>query len=161
MAHKGRRYKLWFRRDAAWNLNDYNYGYPEAYYMRFRSPMVSTRWDLHSLSDATAVNLNKTYTRVWTTPPIGGVFDNTYWSIELLGPPDTYALELRFRLKHAALVDLPLFDATYPINQQVFGYELILADTWTTLHFLSPDISLPNNKFFMDIESAGYLRYNP
>lgn len=161
MAHKGDRYKLWFRRDAAWNLNNYRFGYPEAYFVRARDAMVSTRWDVSSLDFNVAINTNKEFVRTWTSLPRGTVFDNTYWSIEISGPADESNLQCRFRLLHSALIDTPLFSATYDFSQTVLGFESLFLDQWTTLHFLSPDITLPSHGFRVILDAANYTRYNP
>jgi len=161
VAHKGKIWKLWFRRDASWSLNNYRTGYPEAYYVRARDAMVSTRWDVSSMDFNVGVNLNKTFDRRWTSEPRGGVFDNSYWSIEVTGPADQHVLQCRFRLTHSALVDTPLFSATYTFDQTFIGFENIFLDQWDTLHFLNPDIHLPSGGFRVFLEAARYARYNP
>lgn len=161
MAHKGRYWKLWFRRDAAWFLNVYTYAYPEAYYVTGRDPVVSLRWRVSESLDLNGLNLSKDYDRRWTSAPFGGVFDNAYWSIELLGPPDGLIDGARLRIKHSALIDTPLVDITYDASQSVFGFENFFLHTWRTVHFISPDVTFPENRFRLTVGAATYARYNP
>jgi len=161
MAHRGKHWKLWFRRDANWNLNNYAEGYPEAYFIRSRDFISSPRYAVSLIDTVVAVNVNKTYDRTWTSAPVGGFFDNVYWIVEMFGRPDESVSTAKFSLWHNAVVDTPLFSATYKCSQVVLGYESLFLSGLVQLHFLSADINVDPVSFRVFIQAARYGRYNP
>lgn len=161
MAHKGSPYKLWFRRDANWNLNNYNYGYPECYLVRGNDFISSPRYAVARFGDVDGVNLNKDYLRKWTSPTYGSFFDNVYWTLELQGPVDESITQARFGIWHQALIDTPLFTATYKCSQVVLGYESVFLSGLVQLHYLSPDVTVDPETFRVFFQAARYGRYNP
>lgn len=161
MAHKGKSYKLWFRRDAAWDLNNYLFGYPECYQLFNYGLMTSARYAVSQMRKVDAVNLSKDYDRTWTSPPYGGFFDNAYWFIRISSPPDERVDKIRFSIWHDAVIPTPLFSATMFVQfvrPQYFGWYLFGIDQ---LHFLSPDVQVNLTSFFVDLQAATYTRYNP
>jgi hypothetical protein len=161
MAHKGKVYKLWFRRDAAYNVNASPLKYPEALYIAFKSLIFSSRYAVSQIDQVLGVNLNKTFTRVWTSEVYGGFFDNVYWIFEVLGDPQEPIDRVRFSIWHDAIIDTPLYDATYR-----FFFPNVQWDEWVilnreTLHFLSPDVTVSGGNLRVTLRAADYTRYNP
>lgn len=161
MPHKGRIYKRWFRLDASWDLAFGNLMLPEAFFIPFHTSIFSSKYAVSQIGKVMAVNLHRDYVRTWESPVFGGFFDNVYWTFELLGPPDQYVQRTRFSIWHDAIIDTPLYDATYfePLANREWGL-------WTlrnveTLHWLSPDITVNPYPLQLTIQAARYDRYNP
>lgn len=161
MAHKGRLWKLWFRRDASWTENFGALMLPEAFYIPFHTLIFSSRYAVSQIGQVDAINLNKGYVRKWTSPTYGGFFDNVYWTFELLSPPNERVTRTRFAIWHDAIIDTPLYDATYiePLGNTEWG--LWSLRNVETLHFLSPDITVSPYPLQLTIQAARYARYNP
>jgi len=161
MAHVGKFYKLWFRRDAAPDSNDNKKNYPEAY--RFDSPQefFSSRYAISQLRTVYAVNVSKDYKRIWRSETIGGFFDNAYWQVEFTDVPDIRPAKFRLSFWHDAVIDTPLFDATYGLSHHPGTYALWEGGAMLQLHFLSPDIVLDPDRLLPTISAAGWNIYNP
>jgi len=161
MAHKGKLYKLWFRRDAAWELNNYQFAYPECYRIYYHDLIFSARYAVSQISQVMGVNLSKEYLRSWRSPTYGGIFDNVYWILSITSPPNEPVDEGRFAIWHSAVIDTPLFDATYRTVQTLPQYENFSFQQLKQLHYLSPDISVDPETFKIFFTAARYDRYNP
>lgn len=161
MAHTGREYKLWFRRDAAWDINNYTYAYPEAYYVYFSGQIASRDYDLSSIRSENAVNLHKLYDRTWVSRITGTVEDNTFWVLQFTNAPDEKLDRLRIAVWHAALIDTPLFDATYRLNESEPVYYNMQGGAMLQLHFLSEKIFVDPVRFQPWIKAARWDRYQP
>lgn len=161
MAHKGRLWKVWFRRDASWSENFGPLMLPEAFYIPFHSLIFSTRYAVSQISNLNAINLSKEFDRTWRSPTYGGIFDNVYWTFELLSPPNEVVRRTKFGIWHDALIDTPLYSATYlePLGNIEWG--LWSLRNVETLHFLSPDITINPFPLQLTIQAARYNRYNP
>jgi hypothetical protein len=161
MAHVGKNYKLWFRRDANWDLNNYKFGYPECYFILSHQLIFSARYAVSQIKKVDAVNLYKTYDRVWTSPTYGGFFDNVYWQLEFVDPPDEPINTVRFKIWHDAIIDVPLFDATYGMQHHPTPYYLVETSALMELHWLSPDITVDPERFLIKFAAARWGRYPP
>jgi hypothetical protein len=161
MAHVGKNWKLWFRRDAAWDLKNYKTGFAEAYEAHPRYLISSSRYATSLFSTVLAVNTSKDYSRFWRSETVGGFFDNVYWTFELLTPPNEVAAWVRFKIWHDALIPTPLFSADYdcPILNQ--GWDVWFLRDLRQLNFLSPDINVDPNTWQVTIRAAPWIRYNP
>lgn len=161
MAHKGRIYKVWFRRDAAWTENFGPLVYPEAFYLPFHSLIFSARYAVSAIAQVMAINTSKDFVRIWRSPTYGGFFDNVYWTFEVLGEPNEIPVRAKFGIYHDAVIDTPLYVATYhfPLGNTEWGlWDLRNVET---LHFLSPDITVSPYPLQLTIQGARYDRYNP
>lgn len=161
MAHKGRLYKNWFRRDAAWSINWGPGMLPEAFECVFNTQIFSARYAVALFPTVLAINLNKTYTRIWTSPVVGGFFDNVYWTFELLSPPNEVVDKIKFGIWHNAIIPTPLYSATYRIQQPLLEWFTYSFSALEQLHFLSPDITVNPFPLRVTIQAARYARYNP
>lgn len=159
MAHTGRNYKLWFRRDAAWELQNYAFAYPEAYYCYSHGLISSSRYNVEVIGYENAINLNKGYRRIWTSAPSGNIFDNAYWQIETVSQPDEYFDRFRLSIWHSAIIDTPLFDATYKLNESSPVYYNFQGGAMLQLHYLSPDVNVDPDRFAPWIKAARWDRY--
>lgn len=161
MAHKGKVYKLWWRRDAAWELNNYNFGWPEAYRILSHGLIFSARYAVEVIDYNFALNFKKTYDRTWESEPRGGFFDNAYWRIEFPGPPDEPLELIKFGLWHNAIIDTPLFTATYQFSELDPDYHFMRVGALRQLHFLSPDVQVNPDRFLPIIVAARWDVYHP
>lgn len=161
MAHKGHAYKLWFRRDASWDLNNYTFGYPECYYISSHATIFSARYAVSQISQVMAVNTKKTYDRLWISETYGGFFDNVYWFLEFKDAPDEPISRVRFSIWHNAVIDFPLFSATYGMQHHPTFYYAVDTSALIELHWLSPDITVDPERFLIKFRAARYDRYNP
>lgn len=161
MAHVGKHYKLWFRRDATWDLNNYAFGWPEAYHVHQHGLVTSARYDMTSIDRNVAVNLKKTYDREWVSEPYGGFFDNTYWKISWDSPPDEVWLHFKFEIWHNAIIPSPLFSATYRVRELSPVYYNFQGGAMTQLHWLSPEVTVDPDRFAPWIFASRWDRYNP
>jgi len=161
MAHVGRSYKLWYRRDASWDLNNYRFGFPEAYLCFSHGTIFSARYSVEVIDYEPAVNLNKGYSRVWRSAPRGNFFDNAYWQLEFRNPAYTQLDNFRFSIWHQAVVDFPLFSATYRKRESSPVYYSLPGGFMEELHFLSPDITVDPVRFQPWVIAARWNVYNP
>jgi hypothetical protein len=161
MAHVGRLYRLWFRRDAAWDLNNYKFAFPEAYLLFSHGFMTSARYDVADIDTVFAVNTKKTYDRTWTSEPVGGFFDNAYWQIQFSGPHEEQLETCRFSVWHKAIIDTPLFDATFFKGESSPAYFNARYAGLKQLHFLSGDVQVDPERFHLTIIAARWNVYNP
>jgi len=161
MAHVGKHYKLWFRRDAAWQLNNYAFAYPEAYWLFQHGTILSNRYDFGSLDLRYAINLKKTYDREWVSEPYGGFFDNTYWKVAIESEPDEIFTQFRFSIWHNAIIPFPVFSASYRTNESSPLYYNFQGGAMVQLHFLSPDVQVDPLRFAPWLFAARWDRYNP
>lgn len=161
MASKGKLWKLWFRRDASWNLNFSPLSMPECIYISFNSTIFSARYAVSQIKQVMAVNLSKEYVRKWTSPTYGGTFDNVYWTFEIEGQPNENPTGLKFAIWHEAVIDTPLYSATYFLPDEFFEWYSWQLLGVKTLHFLSPDITVDPYPLRLAIQAARYDRYNP
>jgi len=159
--NKGRVYKKWFRADAAWDVNFGPFTYPEAFYLPFHSEIFSSRYAVSQIHRVMGINLNKGFVRKWTSPTYGGFFDNVYWTFEVLGPPDEPVFETRFAIWHQAVIDTPLYDATYRSIISTVEWNLWTLLNAKELHWLSPEITVNPYPLRLTIQAARYDRYNP
>jgi len=161
MAHKGKLYKQWFRRDAAWSVNG-GYGtYPEAFECVFHTLIFSAKYQVSQFATVLAVNLSKDYVRLWRSEPVGGFFDNAYWQVEMLSPANEVVRQIKFGLWHDAVIDTPLFSATYRTLQSLNEFNIFPIQGLVELHFLSADVTVDPEQFRMSIQHAPYSKYNP
>jgi len=162
MAHKGRLYKLWFRRDAAWEASfNYTFGWPEAYMLTTSTLMTSARYAVSQMDTVPAINLNKTFDRTWTSAPVGGFFDNAYWRLSFFEDPQEDIRHFKYEVRHSAIIDTPLFSATYQLRNQPGAYPLCQGGHFTELHFLSPDIQVDTERFTLTFFAARWNICNP
>lgn len=161
MAHVGKAYKLWFRRDAAWQLNNYRFGWPEAYRVLSHGPISSSRYNVEVIGYENAINLSKEYSRKWVSAPSGNVFDNAYWQVEFPGAPDEPLENIKIGIWHSALIDTPLFSATYRSSELDPDYHFLRCGALIQLHFLSPDVQVDPERFGAIIVAARWDVYNP
>lgn len=161
MAHKGKLYKLWFRRDAAWNVNNYRQAFPEAYSLTFHNGPSSARYAVADLGTVLGVNLNKTYTRVWTSEPVGGFFDNAYWRLTTLSEPNDPYEKFRFEMRHSAVIETPLANIVFDVQHKPTSPFNIILGGVLEVQFLSPDITWNPESATIEFLAAGYERYNP
>lgn len=161
MAHVGRSYKLWYRRDATWDLNNYRFGFPEAYLVFSHGHIASARYSVEVIDYEPAINLNKTYTRRWVSATKGGFFDNAYWKIEFLEPYETQLDRVKFGIWHSAVIDTPLFSATYRKAESNPVYYNMPFGALEELHFLSPDVLVDPSRFAPVLIAARWNIYNP
>lgn len=161
MAHVGKVYKLWFRRDAAWELNNYTFGWPEAYFAVSHGLITSARYAVSQFAKVFPVNLHKDYVRKWTSEQYGGFFDNVYWNLEFPGVPDEPLELVRFSIWHGAIIDTPLFDATYRSALYDPDYHFWRCGNMIELHFLSPDVQVDPERFNLVFAAARWDKYPP
>lgn len=161
MAHKGKLYKLWFRRDAAFNLNNFKFGYPEAFQAFNTNQIFSPKWAVALWQSVLGVNVSTDLVRKWTSDPVGGFFNNAYWSVEVTSPPAEKITEIDFRMTHEAIVDVPLIHFIMEAQQPILDYGSIFADRIKEVRWLDPDIFIELNNFQFTLEAAGYGIYNP
>jgi hypothetical protein len=159
MAHVGQLYKLWYRRDASWNLNNYKFAFPEAYSLFSHGFISSARYNVEVIDQYPAVNLNKSYDRTWVSQSSGGVFDNAYWKLEFRNEVYTQLDNFRFSIWHAAVIDTPLFSATYRKAESSPVYYNLPGGFMEELHFLSPDISVDPDRFQPRVIAARWNEY--
>jgi len=159
MAHVGKVYKLWFRRDAAWQVDNYRFGWPEAYRVLSHGAISSPRYAVEVIDYEFAVNLKKTYDRTWISATRGGIFDNAYWQVFFPGVPDEPIEEIRFGIWHSAIIDTPLFSATYQSSEFDPDYHFIRFGGLRQLHYLSPDVNVDPDRFNLIITAARWDVY--
>ncbi len=161
MAHKGKPWKLWFRRDATWDQDNYNFGWPEAYRIAIWGDIFSARYAVNLLPDVLAINLNKEYIRTWTSAVVGGFFDNCYWKISFPGVPDENHTQGKFEIWHDAVIPTPLYSVTYRFSDLPVRYTVLRLGFPDIVHFISPDISVDPDHFHPTLQAARYDVYNP
>lgn len=161
MAHVGKHYKLWFRRDASWELNNYAFGWPEAYHVHQHGLLASARYRVEVVDLKPAINLSKDYSRIWRSETLGNIFDNAYWQVEFPGVPDEKIDRVKFGIWHDAVIDTPLLSATYRFSESSPVYYNLPAGAMTQLHFLSPDIVCDPIRFAPWLFASRWDRYNP
>jgi len=161
MAHKGKIWRLWFRRDAAWSENNYTLAFPEAFYCSFQSGIFSRRYAVSLFPTVNAINLHKDYVRTWESERVGGIFDNVFWRFEIPVAPNAVIDRVRFSIWHGALISTPLYDATYRILGALGEYGNFQMISVETLHFLSVDVTVDPYPLRLNIQAAQYDRYNP
>lgn len=160
MAHVGKFYKLWFRRDLAVSLNNYKFAYPEAFVLTI-SGISSTFFQLHGIDDSLLVNTRRDSTtiREWvgpnTTPPPVKVqpiveVTDTNWGDER---------EFHFRLEVSLGFRVLDFKCVSEVPQLRYG-------TWqarfvTDVIVLDSRINYTPGNFFIKVEAADWSRYNP
>jgi hypothetical protein len=134
---------------------------PEAFHIPFHSLIFSPRYAVSQISQVNAVNLSKEYNRTWRSETYGDFSDNVYWQFELLSPPNEVVRRTKFSIWHDAIIDTPLYSATYfePLGNLEWG--LWSLRNVETLHFLSPFITVDPYPLQLTIQAAGYDRYNP
>jgi len=159
--HKGRAWKRWFRADASWTESFGPFLLPEAFFIAFTSPIFSSRYAVSQIKQVLGINTHKDFVRTWTSPTYGGFFDNVYWIFSLIGEPNEIYTRAKFEIWHDAVIDTPLYSATYhfPLGNTEWGlWELRNVET---LHFLSPDIVVGPGLLQLTLQAARYDRYNP
>lgn len=134
---------------------------PEAFFLPFNSQIFSARYAVSQIGKVMGINTNKEFVRKWTSPIYGGAFDNVYWTFEILGDPQEFPTRTRFAIWHDAIIDTPLYDATYVsiLPNREWGLWTLLSVE--TLHWLSPDITVDPYPLRLTIQAARYDRYNP
>jgi hypothetical protein len=161
MAHVGKDYKLWFRRDANVFLDNYRRGFPEAFRVESLGPMFSARWAISLLKDVLWTNTSKEFSPTWTSVPVGGVFDNVFASVTLPIEPTLRTSVIDLRFDHKALINTPIFHAEYFMSILTEPYRAFSTASLKQLFYLSPDITLNPDNFAMYLRAADWSQYNP
>lgn len=161
MAHVGKFWKLWWRRDASVLVNNYANGFAEAYQLIGAGPISSSRYRVDALGLVLAINLSKEMNPVWTSEPVGNVFDNVYWRVTLPIEPTLGVSKMRVEIRHHAFIDTPVFDARYNLGLPFGEYDRFSIGTLDQLFFLSPDVDLNPDFFGFNIKAARWQDYNP
>jgi len=161
MAHVGKDYKLWFRRDGSVYLNNYRRGFPEAYRVLIMGPMSSATYSLELLPDTLGINLNKNWDPTWRSPTVGDTFSSCYWQITLPPEPVLGQPQITFKIFHDALVPTPLYSAEYQVGFPFGSYPQWRNGSLSHVNFLSPSITLNPDTFRWQIEAAPWSVYNP
>lgn len=120
MAHKGKHYKLWFRRDWSVQLNNYEWAFPEA----FEVTENIIRWDGHeidALERVLGLNLSTGHDakRLWRSDPVFGPGANFRWEMEVTDANYDEMKTFNFRLYRGATLVL---DCIGPNDQGVNHY---------------------------------------
>lgn len=161
MAHKGKHYKLWFRRDCNLLLNNNRMGWPEAYKIVAMGPMLSARYAINALPAELLINTNKTFDLTWTSPVVGGFFDNVRMTVELPLEFSVGSPGIKIRIVHTAIINTPIFSAEYTVGFPFGNYPAWRTNQLHHLSFLSPDITLNPDTFQLHIAAATYAFYDP
>lgn len=161
MAHVGKFWKLWWRRDASVFVNNYANGFGEAYQIIGAGPWFSSRYRIDALHLVPAINLSKDFDPVWTSVPVGNFFDNVFWRVTLPIEPTLGVSTMRVEVRHNAAVPTPVFDATYKLGLPFGQYDRFSVGELQTLHFLSPDLDMNPDSFGFNIRAARWDVYNP
>lgn len=160
MAHIGRLYKLWFRRDFTLNGRFHDRGYPEAYVLGFRG-ISSEFWRLDRLQLGQLL-INKAkepgILRRWDME-LTHSFPRIRAQIEVLGDPTTLQPIIAFRVFNSStfrILDLRyqmrMFDFDYQSFQSGVAPEIVVKDTSITI---DPDNNL------VGCNAADWASYNP
>lgn len=160
MAHKGRDYKLWFRRDF-WNVRNYRDAAPEAYHVRTLAGVSSSFWNLNPVVNNLAYNtrVDDSAVRQWTSDKAGSTNNPVRW--RFIVEDETWEDPKVCRFQILVNADFRIFD----IRIEAFNRtsvprewffrrraEVLIRDT---------GILFTESSFELDVVYTGYDRYNP
>lgn len=161
MAHVGKDWKLWFRRDVSIRVDNYRFAFPEAYKVVVLGPQSSARYAISLLPTVQAINLHKDFELTWRSETVGGFFDNAYWQVTLPLNNQLNVDTMRVQYWHDAIIPTPLFDAIYYVGFPFNSYPAWRNGPLKELLWLSPDITLNPDDYHCHIEAARWDDYNP
>lgn len=161
MAHVGKDYKLWFRRDCNLLLNNNRRGFPEAYKIVAIGPMFSAKYAISLLKNELLINTKKTFDLTWEGAKVGGFFDGCHLEVGLPLEFAVHSVGIDIRIVHDAAIPTPLFSAVYTVGFPFGNYPAWRTNQLVELRYLSPDITLNPDTFSLFIEAAPWSVYNP
>src|SRR4051794_6679686 len=159
MAHVGKRYKLWFRRDLSLNQQNVN-GWPEAYNCQV-SGIRGTFMGSAGILTGLALNTNKDPgdTREWTQGPVpllGRMFTTVF---KILGNPNDGLKTVRVKTTEQASGEYVEWEGT--VNSRPFDYDAFdLVPPNLVLHQSPPHMILQGQQA-VGVHAAPWADYNP
>lgn len=160
MAHKGKNYKVWFRRDVS-NVSNYKDGYAEGYFLRDMTGVDGSPWFPRRLIKEVGVNLEKEIPPfpTWTMPhelPIGAPLR---WRFI---PEDWLERSVNtFRFQILVTFDFRILDIRCRREFNGQGYDRYSSRVVTDVIVKDSAITLTPAAFYISLDYADYSRYNP
>lgn len=160
MAHKGKRYKLWVRRDLATTVLNYNDAYPEAYILGFTG-VSSAFFQLERINGGLIYNTRKdsSIRRLWLGNDTTGPGIQLRTSVEVTDDPP--GLPVKFTWTVFVGQIFRILEVQCETTPETSGYESFHNNTVPTVTIQDSRIDIDMINFRCGCTAARYDRYDP